>query len=394
MLIDFTEIPAGNKSGQEQDLFELFAREFLLAMDFAIIEDPSRGPDGGKDLLVEETRPGITGDHKIRWLVSCKHNAHSGRAVGSGEEIDIGDRVNTAKANGFLGFYSMVPSTGLMQKFKSNLGVETYHFDSEKLERHLTTNRDLEMVFRRFFRRSYDQFRQSGGYPESDAASRGFSAQDAGMGLNELVRELKQMFPTTHPGLLLSETQSGRQNLAVGLKSTGLFVIHAQHSEISRLVNPSTSGEVPYIVAHRTKEFTVVAVEGTNEGSEFLSKELIDVSEAELTDLFCLGIDGSRVPVEWHRSDRPDENSPASRIADYNSRGLRIHFGAEQPPCYSAVFSNDETFVGFCHWEVPAQYDKLEGTYVLVRPAYTIAMPATTILQGNVFLSDEEMRKR
>ena len=74
-ILDFKEI-ASSSGGQDRDQFELFAREFLEHLNFRIIEGPDRGPDAGRDLIVEETRTGVGGVTRVRWLVSCKHNAH------------------------------------------------------------------------------------------------------------------------------------------------------------------------------------------------------------------------------------------------------------------------------------------------------------------------------
>ena len=74
-LIDFKEIPIANSGKGNQDLFELFAREFLSEIGYEIIEEPARGADGGKDLIILERRTGIGGNTNFRWLVSCKHFA-------------------------------------------------------------------------------------------------------------------------------------------------------------------------------------------------------------------------------------------------------------------------------------------------------------------------------
>ena len=45
-IIDFKEIPRANVADGNQDIFELFAREFFYVLGFSIIEDPDRGQDG------------------------------------------------------------------------------------------------------------------------------------------------------------------------------------------------------------------------------------------------------------------------------------------------------------------------------------------------------------
>src|SRR6516164_7385903 len=105
--------------GPERDQFDLFAREFLVVAGFRIIVGPDRGPDAGRDLIVEEIRTGIAGETRLKWLVSCKHNAHSGASVTAEDEADILDRVHTHGCQGFLCFYSTVPSSGLAAKLNS-----------------------------------------------------------------------------------------------------------------------------------------------------------------------------------------------------------------------------------------------------------------------------------
>ncbi|WP_132254377.1 restriction endonuclease [Methylobacterium segetis] len=107
-MIDWTEIADG-------DTWELFARDFLSEMGFVVDVGPGRGSDGGRDLVVSEQLKGTLYTEKFRWLVSCKHNATSGNAVGS-VEFDIADRCRRNKAQGFMGFYSTVPSASLIQR--------------------------------------------------------------------------------------------------------------------------------------------------------------------------------------------------------------------------------------------------------------------------------------
>jgi len=95
MILDFKEIPEANKGGGLQDSFELFAREFLHLLGYFIVEEPNRGADGGKDFVVLEKRQGVSGESEIKWLVSCKHHAHSRASVSDKDELDIYGRVHT-----------------------------------------------------------------------------------------------------------------------------------------------------------------------------------------------------------------------------------------------------------------------------------------------------------
>ena len=120
MLIDFTEIPMPG-SGRRRDDFELFTGEFLSkVLRFHVRRGPSRGQDGGCDLLASQELVGAREmTVTITWLVSCKHNAHSGRSVSVADELDIRDRLNTHRCDGFLGFYSTAISGGLDKKLQA-----------------------------------------------------------------------------------------------------------------------------------------------------------------------------------------------------------------------------------------------------------------------------------
>jgi hypothetical protein len=117
-VLDFKEIPSA-KAGSDRDQFELFAREFLQNAGLSVIVGPDRGADAGRDLVVEEIRTGIVGETRVRWLVSCKHKAHSGNSVTPDDEQDIQDRVNTHDCQGFIGFYSTIMSSGLAAKLNA-----------------------------------------------------------------------------------------------------------------------------------------------------------------------------------------------------------------------------------------------------------------------------------
>jgi hypothetical protein len=104
--IDYTEIADGEK-------WTNFARDFLQEMGLKIESPPGRGPDLGKDLVVSEPLSGSLGKRSYRWLVSCKHFATSNKAVGVDDELNMVERVEGFKTDGFLGFYSTLPSSAL-----------------------------------------------------------------------------------------------------------------------------------------------------------------------------------------------------------------------------------------------------------------------------------------
>ena len=117
--------------------WEFFARDFLAEHGFVIDVEPGRGADAGRDLLVSEQLRGIAKSRPFRWLVSCKHFATSGDAVGLRHEPDIADRVAQHGANGFIGFYSTMASSSLVERLRAlaeNSTVQDYIlYDGNKI---------------------------------------------------------------------------------------------------------------------------------------------------------------------------------------------------------------------------------------------------------------------
>jgi len=120
---------------------------------YQIVQGPSRGADGGIDIGVLREVRGV----KTKWLVSCKHFAHSNDSVRRSDEEDILDRVLEHDCSGFIGMYSTIPSSGLEQKLHRLLEHRSLQFeivDGRRIERELLqTGRGFEVV-RRFFSKS------------------------------------------------------------------------------------------------------------------------------------------------------------------------------------------------------------------------------------------------
>lgn len=148
-ILDFREICSGNQShcsvknslsglSNYSDDFELFCQEFfVLVKRFKIFRSVSNGPDLGIDLGVEE----LTSKGKIKWLVSCKHYAHSGCYISDKEERGIIERVASWECDGFIPFYTGVPTSTLSQHIlgaEKFITVERYYKD--RIERELLGN--------------------------------------------------------------------------------------------------------------------------------------------------------------------------------------------------------------------------------------------------------------
>ena len=161
MILNFKEIPEANKGGGLQDTFELFTRDFLSHLGYRIIEDPDRGADGKRDLIVEERVVGLSDEYVIRWLVSCKHYAHSGNAVKDTDEINILERLKQHGCDGFMGVYSTICSTslsGILNGLKTN-GHKIMVYEHEKIEKELLKS-DIEghRICFRYMPKSFENY--------------------------------------------------------------------------------------------------------------------------------------------------------------------------------------------------------------------------------------------
>lgn len=134
-MIDFKEIDI------DGEVWELFARDFLQSLGFFIERSVDRGADGKKDLIVSEQLKGTLGNYKFTWLVSCKHKALSKKSVTENDEPNILERVSGFNCDGFIGFYSTLPSSSLnnrLTQLKDNFTIKDYRvFDHKTIENYL-----------------------------------------------------------------------------------------------------------------------------------------------------------------------------------------------------------------------------------------------------------------
>lgn len=155
-ILNFRNIPEANGT-VAPDTFELFARDFLAYLGYTILENPSRGADGGKDLIVQEMRIGISGNTNIKWLVSCKHYAHSQKSVSPNDESNISNRIQQHNCDGFIGFYSTLASSGLMDRLKG-INYPFQVLDSSSIEGKLIGHLEGELLAKRYFNESMTTF--------------------------------------------------------------------------------------------------------------------------------------------------------------------------------------------------------------------------------------------
>ncbi|MHC1761324.1 MAG: restriction endonuclease [Negativicutes bacterium] len=157
--LNFKEIPPANIASGEQDKFELFARDFFNSMGLKIVSGPDRGQDAGRDIILSEIRKGIVGENEFKWLVSCKHKAHSGQSVVENDELNISDRVRVHGVNGFIGFYSTLPSAGLARRLAAmKSAFESILFDAESIEEALLQTPEGREIAKRYMPISYAEW--------------------------------------------------------------------------------------------------------------------------------------------------------------------------------------------------------------------------------------------
>src|SRR5437763_12035113 len=83
--LDFRDIP------EEGTEFECLVQELLQAMGFHA-ERTGVGPDLGVDIIAEEALfDGLGFKQNRKYVVQCKHYAHSKKAVGTSQVVDVVD---------------------------------------------------------------------------------------------------------------------------------------------------------------------------------------------------------------------------------------------------------------------------------------------------------------
>ncbi|SEK33692.1 Restriction endonuclease [Pseudobutyrivibrio ruminis] len=150
--LDFCEL---DTSGDD---FELLVREILYNEGYEVYWS-GKGPDGGKDLICVEKYNSIFKEGRKRWLIQCKHNAHSGNAVSNN---DLGNITNSCKANnadGYILVCSTYPSSTAVKTLE-NIElydkISTSFWDYQTLEGKLLNPRNWSLVSR-FFPKSAEK---------------------------------------------------------------------------------------------------------------------------------------------------------------------------------------------------------------------------------------------
>jgi hypothetical protein len=150
-MLDFSEL---SKDGQD---FELLVRELLLRAGF-IVHWSGKGADGGRDLVCIERRKSYFVPDEKRWLIQCKHNAISGKAVGIGDIDNVVDSCAQHECTGYVLATSTYPSSAVASRLEAITRVGTNpvtatFWDAVKIEQLLSTPRNWPIA-QRFFSKS------------------------------------------------------------------------------------------------------------------------------------------------------------------------------------------------------------------------------------------------
>lgn len=148
-MLDFAELPADGTA------FELLIRELLFSRGYRV-NWSGQGADGGRDLLCVERGDELLGGKERLWLVQCKHNAHSSRAVGVDELEPIIDSCAQHDADGYLLACSTYPSAATVARLvavEQTTKLKTAYLDAPQLERLLSTPKEWPIA-QRFLPRS------------------------------------------------------------------------------------------------------------------------------------------------------------------------------------------------------------------------------------------------
>lgn len=147
-MLNFKELA---QDGQD---FELLVREILFRAGFHVVWS-GRGADGGRDLVCTDTHQTILGIDQKKWLIQCKHFAHSGRSVGVADLDDIVTSAVQHKCTGYLLACSTFPSSAVVQRLEgiaanADSRMSTNYWDAVQIERQLATPQ-MWRVAQRFF---------------------------------------------------------------------------------------------------------------------------------------------------------------------------------------------------------------------------------------------------
>ena len=123
-----------NKDGED---FELLCRDVLESYGSEILSEPTRGPDQKKDLVIQiKSEDALGNTETSKYLVQCKHKAHSGKSVLEPEIGDFRSACLLHKTDGYFLITSTIASVTVANNLNAeNEGgsLKTIIWDGKKL---------------------------------------------------------------------------------------------------------------------------------------------------------------------------------------------------------------------------------------------------------------------
>lgn len=153
-VLNFTEL---ERDGIK---FEQLIREMFVRSGYEV-HWTGVGPDRGRDLVVTENASGGLSNFSRKWLISCKHKAHSNTSVGINDVSDIGDACRAVGADAFFLACSTQPAASVVARFEelTHSGrILCKYWDCVEIERRLQSP-ELFPLISLFFGESAERYR-------------------------------------------------------------------------------------------------------------------------------------------------------------------------------------------------------------------------------------------
>ncbi len=141
-MLDFKEL---SKDGIK---FEQLIREILIREGFET-HWTGIGPDNGRDLIITEQLIGKLSSRERKWIVSCKHNANSGKSVNREDLGNIVSDCQSINAEGFILACSTQPSASVvtrLEEISKNQNIITKFWDAIEIEKKLLYPNTFDLI--------------------------------------------------------------------------------------------------------------------------------------------------------------------------------------------------------------------------------------------------------
>jgi hypothetical protein len=213
-MLDFKEL---SKDGTD---LERLTREIFIREGFET-HWTGKGSDGGRDLLVIEKVQGPLSKFERKWLVQCKHKAHSGQSIGKDAANSLVTDCKRVGATGYLMVCTTSLTSGLIKAYEELMSMEGIvidYWDEVRLEDRLLKPCNFSLI---------DQFfpisSRKVGWKIYNTYSPSFWSAHYKRAFLYLSSRLSMHFPTvTHISKIYDYVQEVYQELDLGIRGLDL----------------------------------------------------------------------------------------------------------------------------------------------------------------------------